>query len=147
MPGRGLHGLPLGAKLFVSLFLCLLGLAYVSFLAGIWIDTGMRVSLIAEAYRDMSAMELVTHSFRYLAWFAAAFAAAGGVFLFTSYPERWKLLFSLWVPVWIVSDIGAVWLIRYADIFAWQLFVSGLVLAAMFLVLFILVQRDLWLKK
>ena len=52
----GLYTLPLGTKFFVSLFLCGLGGAYVSFLAGIWFDTGMQLSLIAEAYRDMSAM-------------------------------------------------------------------------------------------
>ena len=147
MHDRGFHNLPLGTKLFVSLFLCLFGLAYASFLGEIWIDTRMQIPLIAGAYGDMSTMELVTHSFRYLAWFATAFAAVGGAFLYASYPQRWKLLFSLWAPVWIVSDITAAWLIRYADIFAWQLFVSGFVLAATFLALFILVQWDLWLKK
>lgn len=147
MIGRGLHVLPLGIKVFASLFLCLLGLAYVSFLAGIWLDTGIQIALITEAYRGMGAIELVSHSSRYLAWFAAAFGAAGGLFLFSTYSDRWKLFFSLWAPAWILSDIGAAWLIRFADLFAWQLYISGFVLAATFLALFILVQRELWFKK
>lgn len=143
----GLYALPLGAKFFVSLFLCGLGGAYVSFLGGIWFDTGMRISLIAEAYRGMSAMELTAHTFRYLTWFTEAFGVLGAAFLFTSTAERWKIFFSGWVPVWVLSDIGAAWLIGRSEFFAWQLFVSGFVLAATFLLIFILVQRDLWLKK
>ena len=143
----GLYTLPLGTKFFVSLFLCGLGGAYVSFLAGIWFDTGMQLSLIAEAYRDMSAMELTAHTFRYLTWFTEAFGVLGAAFLFTSAAERWKIFFCLWVPVWVLSDIGAAWLIARANIFAWQLFVSGFVLAMTFLLVFILVQRDLWFKR
>lgn len=137
---------PSSTKWFGSLFLGLLGLAYAAFLGGIWADTRMEIPLIIEAYRDMSPDELVRHSSQYLVWFTMAFAVIMGALFLTSYPERVKKFFAIWTPFWIVADIAAAWLIRQGDFFAYQLFVSGFVLAATFLVLFMLVQRDIWFK-
>jgi hypothetical protein len=147
MTTRGLARLAPEVRIFISLFLCLLGLAYAAFLGGIWIDTQMQPSIIAEGYRDMGVMELTAHTFRYLGWFTAVFAVVGGLFLATGHEERWKRFAAVWMPFWVVSDIAAAWLIRLEAFFAWQLFVSGLVLAVTFLALFVLIQRELWLKK
>lgn len=48
------------------------------------------------------------------------------------------------VPLLILSDMGSMWLIRYSDFFAGQLYISGMILATCFLVLFVLTQWDLW---
>ena len=134
-------------RLFVSLFLCVLGLAYASLLAQIGLDTEMRVPLIADAYRGFGPGEFVAHALQYLSWFIVAFGASLGALLATSYSEKIKIFAVIWTPAWIVLDVGGVWLIRYHDAFARLLFVSGLVLALTFLVFFCLVQYDIWLKK
>lgn len=141
---RSLRGLPAGARTAISLFLCLLGLAYGAFLGEIWTDTGFRVDVIVEAYRTFTWGETFGHSFRYLTWFVTSFGTTLVVFHFSGYGEKWKAFLSVWVPLWIVSDIGAVWLIRFSDFFAYQLYLSGFTLAATFLGLFFAVQRALW---
>lgn len=139
-------GRDLGLRLFIGLFFCLWGLAYAAFLGQIWLDTRMSIGTIAETYGQMGPGEFVTHAFQYLAWFAAVFTPALGVFILTSFSERLKVFFAAWVPLWIAADLVSTWLIRVHEGFAYALFVSGLVLAVSFLALFLFVQYDLWLK-
>ena len=143
---QGFKKFPLSFRLFASLFLSILGMAYGVFLAQIWIDTGMQISLIAEGYRDFGFIELVSHSFQYLGWFAVVFAVLAGAFLLTSFSEKLKSFFIIWTCAWVISDIGATWLIRYHDFFAYQLFFSGVALAVSFSALFLLIQYDIWFK-
>ena len=142
----GFKKFPLSVRLFASLFLSILGMAYGVFLAQIWIDTGMQISLIAEGYRDFGFIELTSHTFQYLGWFVVVFAVLLGAFLLTSFSEKLKSFFILWTGAWVISDIGATWLIRYNDFFAYQLFFSGAALAISFLALFLLTQYDIWFK-
>ncbi len=131
-------------KFFVSLMLCLLGVNYLLLLIQIWLDTGMTVDGILRAYRSFEPGELVEHSAKYLFWFLWTFGVSGFLFFNTSYFEKIKRVFAILVPLTIASDIASMWLIRYFDWFAWQLFGSGFVLAASFLGMFCLIQYELW---
>ena len=144
---EGLHALPQSFKLFISLLMCVLGLCYLTFLGSIWNDTEMKIAMIIEGYGTFDSIELVEHSFKYMYWFLGTFGVTGFVFLLTCYPEKLKRIFAAVTPIFIILDISAAWLIRYHDIFAWQLMVSGFVLATCFLAMFLLIQYDLWLKK
>lgn len=142
-----LRRMPLSARLFVSLMLCVIALGYVTLLATIWFDTEMKMTNIIEGYSTFQTSELVEHTFKYLPWFIGAFGVSLILFFLTSFPETLKRVFAVLVPLVIVSDMGSMWLIRYHPFFAWQLFASGLTLAVLFLVLFLLVQCDLWLRR
>ena len=139
---------PASVRWFVSLILCVIGLSYLTMLAGIWFDTNMKIALIMEGYGTFEAMELARHSHEYLFWFLFHFIAVMTIFFFTSYSEKIKKFFAVFVPVFIVSDIGSMWLIPFVSKgFAWQLFISGLVLAFFFLTMFLLIYYDIWFKK
>jgi hypothetical protein len=142
-----LKDMPPSMRLFMSLLLCVIGLSYLTLLGSIWIDTEMRISNVIEGYGSFEFIELIEHSFKYIFWFMGTFAITVFMFLFTSYPEKLKGFFAMAVPLFIISDIGSMWLIRYSSFFAWQLYASGLILATCFLTMFSLIQYDLWLKK
>lgn len=142
-----LKDMSLSIRLFVSLMLCVIGLSYLTFLGNIWIDTEMKIAFVIEGYGSFEFMELIEHSFKYIFWFIGTFTVVASLFLLSSYPEKIKRFFAVLVPLFIISDVGSMWLIRYASFFAWQLYVSGLILAVSFLVMFVLIQCDLWLKK
>lgn len=141
-----LRDIPLTVKLFISLLLCLVSLSYLMLLSGIWIDTEMKVANIIEGYGDFEFIELTEHSFKYLFWFIGAFGVTVSLFLMSSWPEKMKRFFAVAVPILIISDLGSMWLIRYSDFFAWQLYVSGALLAASFFVMFLTIQLDLWVN-
>lgn len=148
MEWMNLKRTPLSVRLFVSLLLCVLGLSYLSLLGSIWIDTEMKISNIIEGYGSFEYMELIDHSFKYLLWFVGIFTITVSLFLFTSYSEKVKRVFAVAVPLFIISDIASMWLICYVgDIFAWQLYGSGLALAILFLLMFACIQFDIWIKK
>jgi hypothetical protein len=138
---------PLSIRLFLSLLLCVIGLSYLTLLGSIWIDTEMKISNIIEGYGSFEFIELIEHSFKYIFWFISTFTITVAIFLLTSYAENLKRIFAIVVPLFIISDIGSMWLIRYCSYFAWQLYASGLILASSFLSMFLLIQYDLWLKK
>jgi hypothetical protein len=142
-----LKEMPLSVKLFTSLILCVVGLSYLTLLGSIWIDTEMKISNIIEGYGSFETIELIEHSFKYIFWFICTFTITISIFLLTSYSDKLKRIFAVLVPLFIVSDIGSMWLIRYCSFFAWQLYISGLTLATSFLTMFLLIQYDLWLKK
>ncbi len=137
----------LSVRLFISLLLCVMGLSYLTLLGSIWIDTELKVSYVIEGYGSFESIELIEQSFKYIFWFICTFTIAVSLLLMTSYPEKIKRCFAVVVPLFIISDIGSMWLIRYCSFFAWQLYASGMVLATCFLVMFLLIQYDLWLKK
>ncbi len=139
-----LYRLPVSMKIFVSSFICIIGLSYCALLGNIWLETEMSIPLIIEGYGDFESMGLIDHSFRYLSWFAATFAITVLLFLLTRASESLKRIFATTIPLLILSDIGSAWLIRYNDIFAWQLALSGFMLALSFLTMFLYVQYDLW---
>ncbi len=159
---------PLSIKLFVSLMLCVLALSYLPLLGSIWLDTEMKISRVIEGYggkveseeeadeedeyyeedeEGFLSYELTENSFKYMHWFVATFVMSISVMMMTSWPEKLKMLFAVVGPVFIVTDIGAMWFIRYHNFFAYQLYVSGSILATAFFVMFLLIQYDLWLKK
>ncbi len=138
---------PLSMRLFLGLFLYILGISYLSLLSGIWIDTKMKIANIAEGYSLFEISELVEHSFKYLSWFISTFGIVVTLFLLTSWDEKLKRFFAVLIPVLIILDMGSMWLIRYSSFFSWQLFVAGFLLALSFFAMFTLIQIDLWGKK
>jgi glucan phosphoethanolaminetransferase (alkaline phosphatase superfamily) len=139
--------LPRSMKLFMSLMLLVAGLAYFAFLASIWQDTEMKIPLIVEAYGSMESLELIQHSFQYLFWFFGIFAVTGTCFLLTRYREKIKRRLALAVPLLILADIGSAWLIRYHTGFAAGMYLCGVLLALSFLLMFGMIQYDLWLRR
>ncbi|PJC48410.1 MAG: hypothetical protein CO035_03650 [Candidatus Omnitrophica bacterium CG_4_9_14_0_2_um_filter_42_8] len=144
-----LKDLPLSAKLFISLFLCVMGLSYITLLLHIWVDTEMKVSMIMESYGAFEFSELVDNAHRYIFWFALTFAPVVALLFFTSFGEKLKRFFAVLPMLMIVSDIGSMWLTRYLSKtwFSWQLYLSGMSLAALFLIMFLLINYDIWFKK
>ena len=140
---------PISAKLLATAILCVLGLTYITLLSCIWIDSEMKVSLTAEAYGGMEYIELSDHSHKYLPYYAVfLFFIPTSLFMFTSYPEKLKRFFAVFPFIVIVIDIASMWLIPYAGKgFAWVLWFAGTFLALTFLLLFLLITYDIWLKK
>lgn len=125
-------------KLFVTSFMCVLGLSYIPLLLNIWIDTQMKISTIQQAYGGFEFAELTEHSGRYISWFVFTFGFAVLIFLLaTNYSQKIKSIFAVLPFVLIISDVSSMWLIRYVSgIFSWQLWFSGFLLAVCFLVIF-----------
>ena len=122
MPFIILKELSLSFRLFLSAILCLVGISYIMLLSSIWIDTEMKMANIIEGYGSFEFMELVEHTFRYIFWFIGTFTITLSLFLLTSWPEKLKRIFAVIVPLLILSDMGSMWLIRYSDFFAGQLY-------------------------
>lgn len=139
----------LSTKVFISLFLCLMGLSYITLLLHIYVDTNLQVEVVKEAYSTFEFSELVDQAHRYIFWFILTLAPVVAIFLATSFGEKIKMFFAVMPMLLIISDIGSMWLIRYAskEWFSWQLYLSGMALAGLFLSMFLLINYDLWLKK
>lgn len=143
---KSLKDLPFHFKVFVGLFLCLAGLAYISLLASIGVDTEMKISYIIEGYGGMDPIELISHSFQYLLWFFVVFAFINCAFMLTSFSSGLKTALSVTTVALIVLDIASAWLVRAHVFFAYLLFACGVLLALSFLIMFLLIQSDLWKK-
>lgn len=139
----------LSTKLFVTLFLCLTGLSYITLLLHIWVDTEMKVSLVMQGYGTFEFTELVNQAHKYIFWFLVTWTPLVAIFLVTSFGEGVKRFFAVVPMLLIVSDVGSMWLIRYWNKlwFSWQLYLSGSALALLFFAMFLLINYDLWLKK
>ena len=141
---------PISMKLFLTSLLCIVGLIYISLLVHVWQDTEMKPSLIAKGYSSMEAMELTDHTHKYLPYYALyLFAIPTFLFMFTSFSEKIKRFFAVWPFLWIVIDIGSMWLIPYAHqvFFSWVLWFAGTFLGLTFLLLFMLNILDIWFRK
>lgn len=141
---------PISAKLLMATLLCMVGLVYLSLLLHIWQDTEMKPALIAKAYGSMESMELADHTHKYLPYYALyLLALPAALFMFTGYSEKLKRIFAVLPFLVIIVDIGAMWLIPYANqvFFSWVLTFAGAFLALNFLALFLLDVYDIWFKK
>lgn len=104
----------------------------------------MQVALIAQGYGSFETAELAEHTFKYLFWMIGVWGMTLGIFLLSGYTEKMKRLVAVLVPVFIISDIGSMWFVRFSSWFAAQMFFFGFMLALTFLVLFVLIQWQLW---
>jgi hypothetical protein len=110
-------------------------------------DTHMQIGEIAQGYRTFETVELIEHSFKFLFWFIGAFGITGTFFLMTTFPEGAKKFLAVFIPLGIISDIGSMWLVKFSNWFAYQMYFSGVFLAASFLFMFVVVQKELWFRK
>ena len=139
----------LSTKLLETSLMCVIGLTYLTLVVHIWIDTEMRPSLVAEAYGGMEYMELTDHAHNYLPYYSLfLFAIPVGIFMFTSYSEKLKIFFAVFPFAVIVLDIASMYLIPYLWTgFAMVLWLAGTCLGIMLFTIFILIIKDVWLKK
>ncbi len=70
------------------------------------------------------------------------------IFAFSHFSEKLKGILGVLPFVFIVSDMGTMWLTRYvAEAFAWLWMLSGGVLAFLFYLLIVLKLYELWMRK
>lgn len=144
-----LSNAPLYLKLLSTSLLVITGLIYLTLLVHIWIDTEMKISMIAGAYGGMEYIELTDHAHEYLPYYSIfLFFIPITLFMFTSYNDKIKSFLSVFPFAVIVIDISSMYLIPYvSSIFATVLWLAGTCLGLTFLTVFILVQYDIWLRK
>ncbi|MDP2982757.1 MAG: hypothetical protein Q8O92_05455 [Candidatus Latescibacter sp.] len=149
MEGIRLSKAPISIKLLTSTILCIIGLIYLALLVHICIDTEMKVSLVAKSYGGMEYIELTDHAHIYLPYYSLfIFFIPISLFMFTSYGEKLKSFFAVVPFLFIVVDIGSMYLIPYVSpIFATVLYIAGTCLGLTFLTLFSLLQYELWFRK
>ena len=140
---------PVSIKLLTSMILCMLGLVYLLFFVHIYIDTEMKVSMIAQAYGGMEYIELTDHAHTYLPYYTIfLFLIPVILFMFTSYSETLKSFFAVFPFLVIIVDIASMYLIPYVSlIFALILWIVGTCLALTFTTLFCMIYYDVWLRK
>ncbi len=140
---------PIHIKLYLSLLLCMIGLTYLTLLGHIYIDTQFQVDNIIKVYGAMEFSELTDIAHHYLPFYTIyIFLIPVFLMLFTAYDLKWKIIFTLVTFGFILADIGSMYSISYiSHLFAYVLWVAGSCLALTFLVLFGLLQYDLWLRR
>lgn len=140
---------PISLKLLASSLLCVIGLIYITLLVHIWIDTEMKISMIAKAYGGMEYIELTDHAHIYLPYYSLfLFTIPATLFMFTSYSEKLKSFIAVFPFIVIIADISSMYLIPYvSSIFATVLWLAGTCLGLTFVTLFILTLYDIWLRR
>jgi|WetSurMetagenome_2_1015567.scaffolds.fasta_scaffold660087_2 hypothetical protein len=140
---------PVSLKLLVTSLFCIIGLTYLTLLLHIWIDTEMKVSMIAKAYGGMEYIELTDHAHTYLPYYwLFLFTIPVTLFMFTSYRENLKRFFAVFPFVVIVGDISSMYLIPYVStVFATVLWLAGTFLGLTFTALFLLTMYEVWIRK
>lgn len=140
---------PISIKLLVTSLLCMVGLIYLTLLVHIWIDTELKVSMIAKAYGGMEYIELTDHAHTYLPYYTLFIMAIPiTLFMFTSYSEKVKSFFAVVPFMVVVLDISSMYLIPYVStIFATVLWLAGTFIGLTFLTLYIMILFDVWIRK
>lgn len=140
---------PISIKLLITSLLCVVGLIYLTLLVHIWIDTEMKVSMIAKAYGGMEYIELTDHAHTYLPYYALyLFTIPIALFMFTAFSEKIKAFFAIVPYLIIIVDIASMYLIPYVSlVFAPVLWMAGTCLGLCFVTLFSLILFDVWLRK
>ena len=140
---------PISFKLLATSLLCIVGLTYLTLLVHIWIDTEMKISMIAEAYGYMEYIEITDHAHFYLPYYAFfLFAIPVTLFMFTNYSEKLKCFLAFCPFAVIIVDISSMYLIPYLwSGFATVLWLAGTFLGLTFCTLFVLLFIDIWLRK
>ena len=144
-----LSNAPVSLKLLATSLLCSIGLTYIALLLHIYIDTEMRPSLVANAYKSMEYVELTNGAHDYLPYYIFfLFAPSVSLFMLTSYSESIKRFFAVFPFLVIAADIGSMYMIHYVSPhFAYALWIAGTLLALTFLTIFLLTMYDIWLRK
>lgn len=147
---------PSYVKVACTFFLIVIGLGYLMGLLNVYDKTHISYDGVVKNYRGSEEEmiygkefgDMVSLSHNHLGGIAMMVFLVLLIFLFSSFGAKLKLALG-WLPfVFILLDIGSMWLTRYvAEQFAWLFMFAGAGLAALFCVLIILNLYDLWLKK
>ena len=96
-----------------------------------------------------SLQEMYTVLHNHILSLALVLFAVGGIFYFTSIPRSiFKDTLIIEPFVAIATTFGGIWLTRYVSAyFSWLVFVSGISMVGCYLVMVIVILKELWLKK
>lgn len=151
-----LSSAPRYMKIACTFFLLVMGLGYLMGLLNVYDKTHITYDGVVKNYRGSEEEmiygkelgDMVSVSHNHLGGIALMVFLVLIIFLFSSFGAKLKVILS-WLPfVFIILDIGSMWLTRYvAEPFAWMFMFSGAGLALLFCLLIVLSLYDLWLKK
>jgi hypothetical protein len=154
--GFRLSTAPTYVRVALSLFLIVLGLAYLLGLVNIYDKTHLSYNGVVKSYRGSEEEliyakefgDMVSVSHTHLGSWAMMFALVLGVFFFTGYGPKLKGVLGSLPFIFMATDIGSMWLTRYvATGFAWLLMLAGFLLATSFGLIVVLSLGDMWLRR
>jgi hypothetical protein len=155
MTPRRLRDLPRDAKVFLTAFLVVLLLGYVSGLSYVYLTTRMLPGGIAahyagsadEATMDFpkSPLALMQTTHNHVLSLSLVFALVDALLFATALSPRLRTALVVESFGAIVTSFGSLWLIRYVSpLFAWLLLASGVAMAATFFVSIAVVIGEIW---
>lgn len=156
MNGFRISTAPGYVKVALSLFLIVLGLAYLVGLVNIYDKTHLSYDGVVKSYRGSEEEmiyakefgDMVSVSHTHLGSWAMMFVLALGIFFFTGYSTKLKGILGSLPFIFMTMDVGSMWLTRYvATGFAWLLMLAGALLATSFALIVFLSLGDMWLRR
>lgn len=144
-------------KLFLTMFIICMGIAYLCAIGNIALSEGTSIRDIADNYRgneekmieapDMAY--LMSHTHTHMFGMSLMVFSVGLIFLFTKTGPAWLKKFALvdgFVAVLIAN--ASFWLIRYvAWWMAYLMVISGILLGTSMLIMLVIPLYEMWLKK
>jgi hypothetical protein len=98
---------------------------------------------------EKSPREMYTLVHNHVLSLSLLFFCVGAIFNFSSYPgPPWKTLLMAEPFVAIVTTFGGLWLLRFVDPgFVWLVIPSGFSMAACYILMVILIMKELWWRR
>ncbi|MBI4712832.1 MAG: hypothetical protein HY762_05995 [Planctomycetes bacterium] len=150
--------LPVAAKLFVTMFLLIVGLGYLMAVLNIQTTIGLSYEGIVNHYKgsekdpaaypgmDMPTLTSTTHT--HLVAMSLMFFCLGMIFLFSSASGWLKKLIYLFSFGAIPADLGSAWLTKYvAPDGAYLMLVAGGIVGICVLLEILIPLYEMWIKK
>jgi hypothetical protein len=152
IPGYRLSRLPLGARLFYSLFLFMVFLGLLTCVGFAFGKSGTSTAELVEYYRQEGSglgakpyLELLETAHFHLFRMPIYFLVLGHIFFLSSLGDRAKLVVILAAFASLVSEIALPWLIVYHSArWAWLEHPTRITLLATFLVFIIVPLWEMW---
>lgn len=155
MTALRLRDLPRDAKIFLSAFLVVLSLGYVSGLSYVYLTTSMLPGGIATHYAgsaDESKMEfpksplaLMQTTHNHVLSLSLVFALVDVLLFATAISPRLRTALIAESFGSLLVSFGSLWLIRYVSpYFSWLLFASGIAMAVTFFITVIIALQEIW---
>lgn len=148
-------------RLFISAFLLLLTTGYTIGLVFVDHTTSGTPQGLTEQYRgtpegaekaelkyakSVDEMSIFLHN--HILSLSLVFFAVGGIFYFSSVPEKWKRFLMVEPIIAIATTFGSIWLMRFfSEYFSWLVIISGTTMVGCYFVMVILILKELWLRK
>lgn len=143
-------------KLTLSFFLLIIALGYFMGLLNVYDKTGLSYDGVVTHIRGSEEEmiygkefgDMVSVSHTHVSGWGMMFLLVIVIFAFSNFSEKLKGILGVLPFVFIVSDMGTMWLTLYvAEPFAWLWMISGGVLGFLFYLLIVLNLYELWVRK